>query len=107
MCQRHHASNALERAFRREDRAKTLGDFQDETFGEIQDAMRRLFPDLVLNSLGNPLYVDRSFTFDQREQVEIFLIRISLEEKSLLIKPGMPTYDELKEIIFGSDTADT
>ena len=24
-----------------------------------------------------------------------------------LIKPGMPTYDELKEIIFGSDTVDT
>ena len=58
------ASNALERAFRREDRSKTLGDFQDETLGEIQDAMRRLFPDLVLNSLGNPLS-DRSFTFDK------------------------------------------
>lgn len=26
---------------------------------------------------------------------------------ALLIKPGMPTYDELKEIIFGSDAADT
>lgn len=58
------ASNALERAFRREDRSKSLGDFQDETLGEIQEAMRRLFPDLVLNSLGNPLS-DRSFTFDK------------------------------------------
>lgn len=58
------ASNALERAFKREDRAKTLADFQDETLGEIQNAMRRLFPDLVLNSLGNPL-TDRSFTFDK------------------------------------------
>ena len=58
------ASNALERAFRREDRAKTLADFQDETLGEIQDAMKRLFPDLVLNSLGNPLS-DRTFTFDK------------------------------------------
>ncbi len=58
------ASNALERAFRREERAKTLGQFQDETLGEIQDAMRRLFPDLILNSLGNPLS-DRSFTFDK------------------------------------------
>ena len=58
------ASNALERAFRREDRSKSLADFQDETLGEIQAAMRRLFPDLVLNSLGNPLN-DRSFTFDK------------------------------------------
>ena len=58
------ASNALERAFRREDRSKSLGEFQDETLGEIQVAMRRLFPDLVLNSLGNPLS-DRSFTFDK------------------------------------------
>ena len=58
------ASNALERAFKREDRAKTLGDFQDETLGEIQEAMKRLFPDLVLNSLGNPLS-NRTFTFDK------------------------------------------
>ncbi len=58
------ASNALERAFRREDRSKTLANFQDETLGEIQDAMGRLLPDLVLNSLGNPLS-DRTFTFDK------------------------------------------
>jgi predicted ATP-dependent endonuclease of OLD family len=58
------ASNALERAFRREDSEKTLGQFQNETLGDIQAAMRRLFPDLVLNSLGNPLS-DRSFTFDK------------------------------------------
>ena len=58
------ASNALERAFRKEDRSKTLADFQDETLGEIQGAMERLFPDLVLNSLGNPLS-DRTFTFDK------------------------------------------
>lgn len=57
-------SNALERAFRKEDREKSLGKYQDETLGEIQDAMRRLFPDLVLNSLGNPLN-DKTFTFDK------------------------------------------
>ena len=55
------ASNALSRAFRRKDRSKTLGWFQDETLGEIQEAMKRLFPDLILNSLGNPL-ADRTFT---------------------------------------------
>ena len=75
------ASNALERAFRREDRAKTLADFQDETLGEIQDAMRRLFPDLVLNSLGNPLS-DRSFTFDKGISKNFHYKNLSGGEKS-------------------------
>ena len=75
------ASNALERAFRREDRAKTLADFQDETLGEIQDAMRRLFPDLVLNSLGNPLS-DRTFTFDKGTSKKFPYKNLSGGEKS-------------------------
>ena len=57
-------SNAVESAFNRENRSKTLADFQDEILGEIQVAMSRLFPDLILNSLGNPLN-ERSFTFDK------------------------------------------
>ena len=75
------ASNALERAFKREDRAKTLADFQDETLGEIQDAMKRLFPDLVLNSLGNPL-TDRSFTFDKGTSKSFHYKNLSGGEKS-------------------------
>ena len=75
------ASNALERAFRREDRTKTLADFQDETLGEIQNAMRRLFPDLVLNSLGNPL-TDRSFTFDKGTSKNFHYKNLSGGEKS-------------------------
>ena len=75
------ASNALERAFRREDRLKRLGEFQDETLGEIQSAMRRLFPDLVLNSLGNPLS-DRTFTFDKGTSRNFPYKNLSGEEKS-------------------------
>ena len=75
------ASNALERAFRREDRSKSLGDFQDETLGEIQDAMKRLFPDLMLNSLGNPLS-DRSFTFDKGTSTSFLYKNLSGGEKS-------------------------
>ncbi len=75
------ASNALERAFRREDRAKSLGDFQDETLGEIQAAMNRLFPDLMLNSLGNPLS-DRSFTFDKGTSKSFLYKNLSGGEKS-------------------------
>lgn len=75
------ASNALERAFRREDRSKSLGDFQDETLGEIQHAMKRIFPDLVLNSLGNPLS-DRSFTFDKGTSRSFLYKNLSGGEKS-------------------------
>ena len=74
-------SNALERAFRKEDRSKTLEQFQDETLGEIQAAMRRLFPDLVLNSLGNPLD-DRSFTFDKGTSSNFLYKNLSGGEKS-------------------------
>ena len=75
------ASNALERAFRREDREKSLGQFQDETLGEIQEAMKRIFPDLVLNSLGNPLS-DRSFTFDKGISTNFPYQNLSAGEKS-------------------------
>lgn len=75
------ASNTLSRAFRREDRSKTLGWFQDETLGEIQRAMRRLFPDLILNSLGNPL-ADRTFTFDKGTSKNFHYKNLSGGEKS-------------------------
>ena len=74
-------SNAVESAFNREDRLKTLGDFQDEILGEIQAAMRRLFPDLVLNSLGNPLN-DRGFTFDKGISSNFLYKNLSGGEKS-------------------------
>ena len=74
-------SNAVEGAFNREDRLKTLGDFQDEILGEIQAAMRRLFPDLVLNSLGNPLN-EKSFTFDKGRSKRFLYKNLSGGEKS-------------------------
>ena len=74
-------SNAVERAFNREDRSKTLGDFQDEILGEIQAAMKRLFPDLVLNSLGNPLN-EKSFTFDKGTSKKFLYKNLSGGEKS-------------------------
>lgn len=75
------ASNALERAFRKQDRSKSLGEFQDETLGEIQAAMNRLFPDLTLNSLGNPLS-DRSFTFDKGTSKSFLYKNLSGGEKA-------------------------
>ena len=74
-------SNAVERAFNRDDRAKTLGEFQDQILGEIQAAMKRLFPDLVLNSLGNPLN-EKSFTFDKGASKKFLYKNLSGGEKS-------------------------
>ena len=74
-------SNALERAFRKEDREITLGQFQKEILGEIQEAMKRLFPDLVLNSLGNPLS-DRDFTFDKGTSSNFLYKNLSGGEKA-------------------------
>ena len=74
-------SNAVERAYRTEDRLKTLGEFQDETLGEVQEAMERLFPDLVLNSLGNPLS-NRSFTFDKGTSSNFLYKNLSGGEKA-------------------------
>ena len=74
-------SNAVESAFNREDRLKTLGEFQDEILGEIQAAMIRLFPDLVLNSLGNPLN-EKSFTFDKGTSKKFLYKNLSGGEKS-------------------------
>ena len=75
------AANALERSFRKDDRDKNLGDYQDETLGEIQDAMTRLFPDLILNGLGNPLN-DRSFLFDKGIASKFLYKNLSGGEKS-------------------------
>lgn len=49
------ASNALEDAFDKYDGSMSLEDFRDRSIGDIKDAVSRLFPDLEMNTLGNPL----------------------------------------------------
>ena len=74
-------SNLVGLVFGREDSSKTLGQFQDEAIGEIQAAMKRLFSDLVLNSLGNPLS-DRNFTFAKGASSNLLYQNLSGGEKS-------------------------
>lgn len=75
------ASDALERGFDRGARDKTLGEYQDDTLGEIQKAMKRLFHGLVLNSLGNPLK-NKTFTFDKGESKNFPYKNLSGGEKA-------------------------
>jgi predicted ATP-dependent endonuclease of OLD family len=58
------ASQALEDVFFKEDAATTIGQFRERVIGGIRDTLGRLFPDLVLNSLGNPLD-QGTFRFDK------------------------------------------
>lgn len=49
------ASQGLEDVYELEDPGVTIGEFREKTIGEVKRAMLRIFPDLELNSLGNPL----------------------------------------------------
>jgi len=56
------ASNAFENAFANYSGSMTLQEFREQAIGEISRAVGRLFPDLKLHTLGNPLQ-DGTFTF--------------------------------------------
>jgi predicted ATPase len=56
------ASTAFEDAFSEADESTTLRQFRDNTIGEIARTVGRLFPDLKLHTLGNPLQ-DGTFRF--------------------------------------------
>ena len=58
------ASQSFKAAFTEEDPSTTIGEFRKKAIGEIQEAMKRLFPDLVLNDFGDPLE-DGTFFFDK------------------------------------------
>lgn len=58
------ASKALEDAFDGYDETMSLKDFREEAIGDIKRAVSRLFPDLAMNTLGNPL-ADGTFRFNK------------------------------------------
>lgn len=49
------ASAAFENAFSKDPGSMTLDQFREQTIGEISRAVARLFPDLKVHTLGNPL----------------------------------------------------
>ncbi len=60
-------SNALEDAFENQSGENTLNQFRESILGEIRDMVAQLFPNLILNSLGNPLGGNTTFRFDKGE----------------------------------------
>jgi hypothetical protein len=57
-------SDLLEDLFVREPGSTSVADFRERMIGPICESLKRLFPDLVLSGLGNPLQ-DGSFFFDK------------------------------------------
>ena len=75
------ASQGLEDVYEKEDPALTIGQFREKTIGDIRDSIKRLFPDLDLNSLGNPL-TEGTFRFDKGNSRGFFYKNLSGGEKA-------------------------
>ncbi|CAO4172213.1 ATPase AAA-type core domain-containing protein [Methylorubrum aminovorans] len=58
------ASQAMEDIFVNEAASTTVGDYRDKLIGEVREPLRRLFPELVLVGIGNPLS-QGTFHFDK------------------------------------------
>ena len=77
---RRLVSQGFEDVYERADPGLTMAEFRERSIGEIRDAIQRLFPGLVLNSLGNPLSAG-TFRFDKGDS-KAFLYNLSGGEKA-------------------------
>lgn len=76
------ASQGLEDVYEREEPGVTIGEFREKTIGEVQRAMLRIFPNLELNSLGNPLSVG-TFKFTKGASSGFLFKNLSGGEKAV------------------------
>ncbi len=75
------ASQGLEDIYERESADTTIGEFREKTIGGIRRAVVRLFPGLMLNSLGNPL-TSGTFKFDKGVSKQFLYKNLSGGEKA-------------------------
>lgn len=78
---RRLVSQGFEDVYERALPTLTLGEFREQSIGEIRNAMQRLFPGLVLNSLGNPL-TNGTFKFDKGDSKAFLYKNLSGGEKA-------------------------
>lgn len=76
-------SQAISDVFVRENGQTTIAQFREKVLGQARDAVKRLFPDLILNDLGDPL-VAGSFRFDKGDSKGFHYKNLSGGEKQLL-----------------------
>lgn len=78
---RRLVSQGFEDVYERAQPELTIGEFRERSIGEIRDVMQRLFPGLVLNSLGNPLSAG-TFRFDKGDSKAFLYKNLSGGEKA-------------------------
>lgn len=78
---RRLVSQGFEEVFERADPSLTMQEFREQSIGAIRDAVQRLFPDLILNSLGNPLSAG-TFRFDKGDSKAFLYKNLSGGEKA-------------------------
>ncbi|MFZ5500384.1 MAG: AAA family ATPase [Candidatus Micrarchaeota archaeon] len=74
-------SQGLEDVYEQAEPGQTMGEFRERSIGAIRDAMQRLFPGLILNSLGNPLSAG-TFKFDKGDSQAFLYKNLSGGEKA-------------------------
>jgi energy-coupling factor transporter ATP-binding protein EcfA2 len=78
---RRLVSQGFEDVYERARPDLTIGEFRELSIGEIRDVMQRLFPGLILNSLGNPLSAG-TFRFDKGDSKSFLYKNLSGGEKA-------------------------
>ncbi len=98
------ASKGLEDLYERGEEDTTFGMYRRESIGDIKRAMRSLFPNLELNSLGNPL-TDGTFRFTKGTSQGFVYKNLSGGEKSAfdLILDLVVARNEYNDTIFCID----
>ena len=78
---RRLVSQGFEDVFDRAEPDLTIGEFREQLIGEIREVVLRLFPGLLLNSLGNPLSAG-TFRFDKGDSKAFLYKNLSGGEKA-------------------------
>ena len=74
-------SQGLQDVYETEDANTTIGEFRQKIMGEIQSSFQQIFPDTVLNSLGNPLE-EGTFKFSKGSSKAFLFKNLSGGEKA-------------------------
>ena len=80
---RRLVSQGMEDVYERAAPELTMGEFREQSIGEVRDVMGRLFPGLTLNSLGNPLTSSGTFKFDKNDSRGFLYKNLSGGEKAV------------------------
>lgn len=75
-------SQALADSFENLPPGTTLGQFRDGALADIREAIKDIFPELILNSLGSPLEGNSTFRFDKGDAKKFNYENLSGGEKA-------------------------